>query len=146
MMRSVVPLVPSSISYHHHDNPSGATAATIYVNQSSAVAAASNVAISHHHATHLQSQQQQHVVPPPCTAPSPSQTPQQIPPPSHTPSSFQTAPTATVVTQNGATHYQSAVMCPTVIQAPPHGAPPHHMITQAQAHTVQQYIQQHPQG
>ena len=123
----VVPLVPSSISYH---DTTGSGATTMYMNHGSgAVAMAPHTQHVHH--------PQQH--PPPSTAPSPSQTPQG-PSQSHTPNSYQQPPIAA----------QSAppfppVMCPIIPAPPPHG-PPHHMVAApAQPHAMQQYLQ-HPQG
>ncbi|XP_065201660.1 ataxin-2 homolog isoform X2 [Planococcus citri] len=123
----VVPLVPSSISYH---DTTGSAATTMYMNHSSgAVAMAPHTQHVHH--------PQQH--PPPSSAPSPSQTPQG-PSQSHTPNSYQQPPMAT----------QSAppfppVMCPIIPAPPPHG-PPHHMVAApAQQHAMQQYLQ-HPQS
>lgn len=124
---SVVPLVPSSISYH---DTSGSATTTMYVNHGGgAVAMAPHTQHVHH--------PQQH--PPPSTAPSPSQTPQG-PSQSHTPNSYQQPPLAT----QSAPPYPP-VMCP-VIQAPPPHGPPHPMVAApGQQHAMHQYLQ-HPQG
>ncbi len=124
----MVPLVPSTISYHDTTGSNAATA--VYVNHGSGATMAMAPHTPHVHHT------QQH--PPPSTAPSPSQTPQG-PSQSHTPNSYQHPSLAS----QSAPPYQS-IVCP-VIQAPPTHAPPHHMVAQTQQHTMQQFLQ-HQQG